>query len=79
MSETKDHWCVGVDNTGDITKWDNFVKLKSEVEEELGEVHLVGSEVPPFHRLQVCSVCVLHRSRPMEAWTAQSIQRDRSP
>ncbi len=44
MSETKDHWCVGVDDTGDITNWDNFIKLKSEVDEDLGDVHLVNGE-----------------------------------
>lgn len=45
MFETKKHWCVGVDDTGDITNWENFLKLKSEVDEELGEVHLVKGQV----------------------------------
>lgn len=41
MAETKDHWCVGADDTGEITLWENFSKLKAEVDDELEEVHLV--------------------------------------
>lgn len=43
MSETKEHWCVGTDDTGDLTTWENFAKFKMEVEEELEEVLLVSS------------------------------------
>ena len=41
MSETKQHWSMGGDDTGDITSWENFRKFKAEVDEELEGVHLV--------------------------------------
>ena len=41
MSETKDHWCMGADDTGELTRWENFTRLKAEVADELEEVHLV--------------------------------------
>lgn len=33
---------MGVDDTGDITTWENFRKFKAEVDEELEGVHLVS-------------------------------------
>lgn len=42
MSETKEHWCLGPDDTGEITVWDNFAKLKSDVDDDLVDVHLVS-------------------------------------
>ncbi len=42
MSETRQHWSMGVDDTGDITTWENFRKFKAEVDEELEGVHLVS-------------------------------------
>ncbi len=42
MLETREHWCVGEDNTGDITKWENFAKFKTLVNEELEDIHLVS-------------------------------------
>ena len=47
MSETKEHWCVGTDDTGDLTTWENFAKFKMEVEEELEEVLLVSCHFKP--------------------------------
>ena len=32
---------MGADDTGEMTTWENFEKLKAEVEEELEDVHLV--------------------------------------
>lgn len=42
MAETREHWCVGANDTGDITDWDNFVKFKAEVDDELEETLLVS-------------------------------------
>ncbi len=33
---------MGEDNTGDITKWENFAKFKTLVNEELEDIHLVS-------------------------------------
>lgn len=42
MAETRENWCLGADDTGDITSWENFVKLKTEVDDDdLSDVHLV--------------------------------------
>lgn len=35
---------MGADDTGEMTTWENFAKLKAEVEEELEDVHLVCVE-----------------------------------
>ena len=43
MSETTSHWFMGVDNTGDITSWENMVAFVEEVKKEMDEVHLVSS------------------------------------
>ena len=41
MSETREHWSVGTDDTGDLTNWKNFVNFKDEMKNEIEEVHLV--------------------------------------
>lgn len=41
MSETWGQWYQGVDNSGDITLWENVEGLIEVVRRELGEVYLV--------------------------------------
>ena len=41
MSETKQHWSFGADDTGDIKSWNNFRKFKAEVDEDMEGFHLV--------------------------------------
>jgi len=44
MSETWGQWYQGVDNSGDITLWENVEGLIEVVRRELGEVHLVTAD-----------------------------------
>ena len=59
MSETKQHWSLGADNTGDITSWDNFRKFKAEVDEVMEGVHLVKRTSYKREResLELCYSC----------------------
>ena len=41
MSETWEQWYHGVDNSGDVTLWENVEGLREMVRREMGEVHLV--------------------------------------
>ena len=41
MSETWEQWYHGVDNSGDVTLWENIEGLRVMVKREMGEVHLV--------------------------------------
>ena len=43
MSETQAHWYLGVDNSGDLTHWENAVGFIDEVKTDMKTVDLVSS------------------------------------